>query len=416
MRPLFDSVEELLKKIRLGGDNSIGLKAVTFKGDRVQGPSRNALADEIGAIANTHDAVLLLGVDDRTKDIVGIPVDKLGITEEFVREICNDSIEPPVMIKTFRIELPDTNGEMKPVLKIEIPKSLFVHNSPGGYLYCQGSSKREMRPEQLARLFKQRSQAQIIRFDEQSVPGTSFETLSEELWKRFTTRSDEPGDVVLQKRNILVNPEEGSIMASVSGVLMCSTHPEKFLPNAYIEAVRYRGIKQDSNYQIDVQRITGPLDKQIDQAMSFFRKNQTIAARETSTRKEFHQFDDRAVFEALVNAVAHRDYSIYGSKIRFFMFDDRMEIYSPGSLPYTVSVDSIMLRQVTRNELITSLLAECSFHDYVIDRKSYMEKRGDGVSLIFSRSEELSGRKPIYLLINNAEIQLTIYAAKPLEQ
>ena len=412
---MFERVEELLRKIRLGEDNSIELKAVTFRGDRVDGPPRNALADEIGAIANTHDAVLVLGVDDRTKDVIGIPIEKLDLVEDFVREICNDSIEPPVIIKTFRIELPDTSGEMKPVLKIEIPRSLFVHKSPGGYFHRQGSSKREMRPEYLARLFQQRSQAQIIRFDEQAVPGTSFESLSERLWKRFTTRSDEPEEVVLLKRNLLIEDKDGSIHASVAGLLLCSEHPEQYMPNAFIEAVRYRGIKQDSNYQLDAQRITGPLDRQIDHAMAFFRKNQTVAAIKTPARIEIPQFDDRAVFEAIVNAVAHRDYSIYGSKIRFFMFNDRMEIYSPGPLPNTVSVETIMLRQATRNELITSLLAECSFQGDTIRRKSYMEKRGDGVPLILSRSEELSGQKPIYLLIDNAELLLTIFAARPPE-
>lgn len=412
---MFERVEELLRKIRLGEDNSIELKAVTFRGDRVDGPPRNALADEIGAIANTHDAVLVLGVDDRTKDVIGIPIEKLDLVEDFVREICNDSIEPPVIIKTFRIELPDTSGEMKPVLKIEIPRSLFVHKSPGGYFHRQGSSKREMRPEYLARLFQQRSQAQIIRFDEQAVPGTSFESLSERLWKRFTTRSDEPEEVVLLKRNLLIEDKDGSIHASVAGLLLCSEHPEQYMPNAFIEAVRYRGIKQDSNYQLDAQRITGPLDRQIDHAMAFFRKNQTVAAIKTPARIEIPQFDDRAVFEAIVNAVAHRDYSIYGSKIRFFMFNDRMEIYSPGPLPNTVSVETIMLRQATRNELITSLLAECAFQDDAIRRKSYMEKRGDGVPLILSRSEELSGQKPIYLLIDNAELLLTIFAARPPE-
>lgn len=413
---MFDNIDELLNKIRLGEDNSIELKAVTFRGNRVDGPSRNDMADEIGAIANTDDAVLVLGVDDRTKDIIGIPPDKLDIVEDFVREICNDSIEPPVIIRIFRIELPDINGDMKQILKVEIPRSLFVHESSGGYFHRQGSSKRKMRPEFLARLFQQRSQAQIIRFDEQSVPGTSFKSLSKGLWKRFTTRSDEPDEVVLLKRNLVVEDEDGSIQASVAGILLCSEHPENYMPNTFIEAVRYKGIKQDSNYQLDAQKITGPLDQQIDNAMAFFRKNQTVAAIKTPARKEIPQFDDRAVFEALVNAVAHRDYSVYGSKIRFFMFDNRMEIYSPGPLPNTVSVDTIMLRQATRNELITSLLAECSFQDDVVDRKSYMEKRGDGVPLILSRSKELSGKEPKYLLINNAELLLTIYAAKPPEQ
>ena len=89
------------------------------------------------------------------------------------------------------------------------------------------------------------------------------------------------------------------------------------------------------------------------------------------------QFSERAVFEAIVNAVAHRDYSIFASKIRFFMFEDRLEIYSPGTLPNTVDLDSISLRQATRNELITNLLSETPVAGTVGDvGRSFYMRRG----------------------------------------
>lgn len=410
---MFDSDDELLKKIRLGEDNTLGLKTITFRGTRIDGPVRNDLADEIAAFANSHDAVLILGVDDRTKDIVGIPIDRLDLVEDFVREICNDSIEPPVSIRIFRMELPDEGGDLKPILKIEIPRSLFVHQSPGGYFYRQGSSKRIMKPEYLARLFQQRSQAQLIRFDEQAVPDTDLNNLSENLWKRFTTRSDEPDKTVLLKRSILVKYDDNEINASVTGILMCSVNPTRKMPNAFIEAVHFRGNVQDTNYQIKAKKIFGPLDKQIDDALEFVMTNQKVFVKKEPHRYETPQFDERVVFEAIVNAVAHRDYSIHGSKIRLFMFDDRLEIYSPGSLPNTVSIETISLRQATRNELITSLLAECNIDDRSLGRKSYMEKRGDGVPLIIRRSEELSGKKPEYRLIGDSELLLTIYSFQP---
>lgn len=410
---MFDSEEEILKKIKLGEDNTLELKAVTFRGTRIDGPVRNDLADEIAAFANTHDAVMIMGVDDRSKAIVGIPVDRLDQVEDFVREICNDSIDPPVSIRTYRMELPDEGGDLKPILKVEIPRSLFVHQSPGGYFHRQGSSKRKMKPEYLARLFQQRSQAQIIRFDEQSVPDTSSNDLSENLWKRFTTRSDEPDQTVLLKRSILVKYDNNEINASVTGILMCSEDPTEKMPNAFIEAVQFRGIVQDTNYQVNAKKIVGPLDKQIDDALEFVMTNQKVFAKKTPHRYEKTQFDERAVFEAIVNAVAHRDYSIHGSKIRLFMFEDRLEIYSPGALPNTVSIDTISMRQATRNELITSLLAECSIDEKTLGRKSYMEKRGDGVPLILRRSEELSGKKPEYKLIGDSELLLTIFAYEP---
>ncbi len=409
---MFESPEELLRKIRLGEDTSLELKTVHFKGGKVSGPKRSDLADEIASMGNAQGGAIIIGVDDKSKDIIGVPLDKLDIVESFVSEICSDSITPPPMMHTFRLELPDSAGIMRAVLKIDIPRSLFVHESPGGYFYRQGSSKRKIAPDFLARLFQQKSQTRLIRFDEQAVPHSSVDDLSEKLWRRFLRRSNEPDEIVLLKRGILANLENGAVHPSVAGVLLCSEHPEKYLPNAYIEAVRYRGVKPDSNYQTDAKKITGPLDEQIDQALSFLNKNQTVEARKAPHRIEQPQFSERAVFEAVVNAAAHRDYSIHGSKIRFFMFDDRLEIYSPGALPNTVTIESIAMRQATRNELITGLLSDISIPDGIanVNRKYYMEKRGEGVPIIIDESERLSGKKPVYKLIDDSELLLAIFS------
>ena len=410
---MFESSGELLRKIRLGEDTSLEYKSVQFRGDRVTGPKRDSLADELAALANTHDGTLVLGVDDRTRDVIGIPVERLDAVERYVYEICNESVTPPLAFRCFRLEIPDALGNLQPVLKIEIPRSLFVHRSPGGYFFRQGSSKRPMEPDYLARQFQQRSQARLIRFEEQATPHSTMADLSEHLWTNYTTRSREPSEIVLLKRGLLAEDDDRSVRASVAGILFCCEGPERFFPNAYIEAVRYRGKKQDSNYQVDAQRIRGPLNRQIERAMVFLRKNQTVSAGKIPHRFEMRQFSERAVFEAIVNAVAHRDYSIFSSKIRFFMFDDRLEIYSPGALPNTVTVDNIAFRQSTRNELITTLLAETPVEDPVGDvgRSFYMERRGDGVPIILDRSQELSGKKPVYRLIDDSELLLTIFSA-----
>ena len=411
---MFEGTEELLQKIRLGEDTSLELKTVRFRGNKIAGPSRDDLSDEIAAIANTFEGVLLLGVDDKTKEIVGIPIDQLDTLERYIFEICEQSIKPPVVFHAFRIALPDNTGSLQPLLKVEIPRSLFVHESMGGYFHRQGSSKRKMPPDYLARLFQQRSQARLIRFEEQPVPQSVMSDLSEELWKKYTARYEEPSEIVLLKRNLLSKEEGGAVRTSVAGVLLCCEQPERFLPSAFIEAVRYRGIRQDSNYQTDAQKIRGPLDQQIKQVMAFLKRNQTVMATKKPHRIEKPQFSERAVFEAVVNAVAHRDYSIFGSKIRFFMFDDRVEIYSPGALPNTVTIDSIALRQATRNELITTLLAETPVAETIggVGRGFYMEKRGDGVPIILNESERLSGKKPTYRLIDDSELLLTIYSAR----
>ncbi|MBI1747102.1 MAG: putative DNA binding domain-containing protein [Acidobacteria bacterium] len=415
---MFDSTEELLRKIRLGEDTSLELKAVRFRGERVFDPARKDLADELAGIANTHDGVLVLGVDDKTRDIVGIPADRLDAVERYVYEICNESIKPPVVFRSFRMELPDSAGASQPVLKVEVPRSLFVHKSPGGYFHRQGSSTREMPTDVLARLLQQRSQARLIRFDEQAVPQTSIADLDEGLWRRFLGPRADDETTVLHKMKLLTRDEIGQERATIAGVLMCSRAPEAWLPNAVIQAVRYRGTRQDSNYQVDAQEITGPMGEQIRRALAFVRRNMQVAARKDPARIEVPQFSMRAVFEATVNAVAHRDYSVHGSKIRLFLFDDRLELFSPGPLPNTVTVDSMALRQSTRNELLTTLLAKCRVEDPTgeIGRRFMMEKRGDGVPIILEESKKLSGREPEYRLIDDAELLLTIHSPQHLRE
>jgi len=412
---MYDSPEELLRQIRLGEDTSLELKSVLFRGERVSDPRRDDLADELAAIANTHDGVLVLGVDDRSREILGIPIERLETVERLVYEICNESVKPPVIFRDFRMELPDSAGDLKPVLKVEVPRSLYVHESPGGYFHRQGSSKRRMLPDVLARLFQQRSQARLIRFDEQPVPDSQLSSLDERLRRRLVrgTPGDDPS--TLRKMKILTLDELGEERATVAGILMCASEPRTWLTGALIQAVHYRGTRQDSNYQLDAKEITGPVDEQVREALAFVRKNMSVAAHKSPGRVETPQFSIRAVFEAVVNAVAHRDYSIYGSKIRLFLFDDRLELYSPGSLPNTVTIDSLALRQSTRNELLTTLLARCPIDDPTgeLQRQFLMEKRGDGVPIILSESQRLTEREPEYRVIDDAEVMLTIFAATP---
>ena len=121
-----------------------------------------------------------------------------------------------------------------------------------------------------------------------------------------------------------------------------------------------------------------------------------------------------AVFEAVANAVAHRDYSVYGSKIRLRLFENRLEIYSPGAIANSLAIDSLRYRQSARNEAVCSLLAKCPAPDepwLVTDRTNIMDKRGEGVPVILDNSARLSGKEPQYRLIDDAELLLTIYAA-----
>ena len=402
---MFDSPSELIEKIHLGEDSTIEFKREL--------PRRDSLADEIAAFANARGGVILIGVDDHG-DIVGLDQQNLNQAEKTVIEICRDSIEPQVPIFTEKLRLDE-----KLLLKIDVPYSLFVHRSPGGYLARQGSSKRIMPTDQLARLLQSRSQARIISFDEQVVPNTTRNTLRKDLYLRFISEGVAENEVedLLQKRRLLVRDRQ-IYRASVAGLLMCHDRPDDYLYNSFIQAVFYRGTKKDANYQIDAKDFTGPLDRQVMDAYRFVARYNQVSARKDIGRMERSQYSMRAVFEALVNAVVHRDYSRTVSKIRLFMFADRLELCSPGALSNTLTVEKLRYGQATRNELLARLLSEVTVEDRVsrqVARRYFLERRGEGVGIILDESETLSGRVPVYELIDE-ELYLTILAAKSLQE
>ncbi|WP_253181154.1 ATP-binding protein [Candidatus Marithrix sp. Canyon 246] len=169
---------------------------------------------------------------------------------------------------------------------------------------------------------------------------------------------------------------------------MCTSNPQQWLPNAYIQAVHYASTTRDANYQIDAQDCKGTLDQQISQALYFVEKNMLIHAQKQLGRIDQPQYSLKAVFA------------------------DRLQINSPGNLSNSLNIESMEARQVTRNQLLASLLARCSVNHKNISRHYLMDKRGEGVPIIFSESLKISGRKPHYRLLDETELELTIWAAK----
>ena len=414
---------DLAGRLRLGEDSTLEFKSVLLTRDRVTDPDRRDFADELAAMANGRGGTVVLGVDDKTRQVQGIPLDGLDVVEGWIREICNDSVKPALDADVLKLELAGADGRLVPVVRIDVARSLFVHKSPGGYFRRIGSSKREMAPEVLARLFQERSQSRFIRFDESIVPRTAPSDLHYSLTQRFLRRdvTDKPSPAsrepspdasgeTLRKLRIVADDDDGNARLTLAGVLLCTPEPQRWLPHAYIQAVSYAGERTDTDYQTDARDIGGPLDAQVTEARHFVRRNMLVRAAKQPARSERPQFGERAVFEALVNAVAHRDYSIAGARVRLHMFGDRLELYVPGALTNTLTPDSLHLRQSNRNELIVSLLARCPAPTG-LGRMHLMDRRGDGVPIIRTECETLSGRLPEYSLIDDSELCLVIRAA-----
>jgi len=415
---------DLIRQLRLGEDSHLEFKSVRVARGGVRAPDRNSMADELAAFANSRGGTMIIGVDDKTRSVQGIPINDLDTVESWIREICNDSVQPSLDADIRKAECEDAAGRIVAILNVQVERSLFVHKSPGGYYRRIGSSKREMAPEVLARLFQERSQTRVIRFDESIVPNTAPADLQYSLTHRFlrgdavvedpsTPAKADSGTAVedtLRKLRLIIDDADGRARLTLGGVLLCTTDPQRWLPHAYIQAVSYAGERTDADYQTDARDIGGPLDEQVAEALHFVRRNMLVRATKSTARTELPQFSERAVFEAVVNAVAHRDYSIAGARVRLHLFGDRLELYVPGALANTLTPDSMHLRQANRNELIVSLLARCTAPAGV-GRTRLMDRRGDGVPIIRRACRELSGRLPEYRLIDDSELRLVMWAA-----
>ena len=403
---------ELWQQIQLGEDSELELKEVRFRGQRVDAPRCDSLADELAAFANANGGRVVLGVTD---DRVPKPLDpaQLDAVTSLVSEICADSIVPSLDFQVHRVGDPQEFGGG--ILVVDIPAGTDVFRSPGGYLRRLGDTKRVMRDADIRRLLHSRGQSDATAADTQVVAGTGINSLIPDLWRPYaSSRGDEPPETSLAKLKF-IKDQNGAFRATVGGILLATRDPREWLPNAYIQAVCYSGDRMDGNRQIDAQDITGPLDDQIRQAVRFVARNRKVAARKSPARTDVPQFSERATFEAIVNAVVHRDYAVSGSHIRLFLFDDRLELYSPGGLSNSMTTEDLRTSQFTRNELLASRLGQCPVGEVVGagDRQYFIERRGEGIAVIEDETFALTGTKPRFDLRAERELVLTVPAASP---
>ena len=122
----------LVERIRLGEASALGFKRVDIAGRRVRSPERRDFADELAAMANGRGGTVVLGVDDRSRKILGVPLDALDIVQGWVQEICNDAVKPALDADIRKLSLRDSAGRSVPIIQIDVARSLFVHRGPGG--------------------------------------------------------------------------------------------------------------------------------------------------------------------------------------------------------------------------------------------------------------------------------------------
>ena len=350
----------------------------------------------------------MIGSVSEDRKVHGLTPAQIDTLDEQISKLCTDTIDPPIRIDLLRRTIDD-----KQVLLVVVPRGKSLHSARGRSYIRSGSTKRAMSSDERLRLAQTRAQGRYIWFDKQTVIGTGFKTLDQELWKPLLSAEGARDPIAaLQKLALLATDDSGVLSATVAGVLLCTRHPEDWFPNARITATVYKGLDRASG-QLNAREIMGPLVRQISDSIDFIVGYMHFSSRKVPDRNEMPQYSIKALFEAIVNAVVHRDYTIRGSAIRLSIFSDRIEIQSPGSLPNILTVDSMGERQSTRNRAIASIFSRIPVGGIpgTENRRFLMEQRGDGVRIIQRETEELTGKPPIYRLIDDSEVLLTIPAA-----
>ena len=404
---MFDTLEQIRDQLRAGEDGRAEFKEARF-GDRgVLSPNTEELAGELVAFANADGGVVFLGVDD-SGAAHGIPPERWDSVEQWVLNAATHNCDPPVRPVVRKALLPDDQEGEHRILLVEVPRGLYVHRTSGGRYYTRvGSTKRDLSPPELARLFQQRGREYV--FDEQPVLAAAVEDLNRNRLEAFFGRSPTiPWLDLLRNTRVTFRDEDGVDRPTVAGLLAFATEPTEFLASGSIEAACYSGTRLSSDDLVHAERLAGPASDQIDAGITFVARFMSPTPTRGPSTGTVPAYDLDVVDEAIVNAVAHRDYAIAGSKIRLFLFADRMELYSPGKLPNTITLDDMPYRTFTRNQLLVSFLSRLRSKR---TGQVFLESRGEGVRKILEDGEAHSGRRPEYELFGD-ELRLTLWAKR----
>ena len=390
---LLTELNELLRH----GENS----GIEFKRDDVHPDS---LAKEIAALANLEGGRILLGVEDDGS--IASLTRTAKKAEEWAMNVCRDHLQPPLIPYWETVKL-DTARQIGVItIPADCPDKPYKARRGSAWITFMrvGSTSREAMRDEEARLYQASG---LVRYDLRPVPGTTLQSLDRhclENYFRDILQQDCPAaddDAAWQR--ILLNTEimvldRGRAIPTVGGLLLFGENPNRYLPQAGITATAYPG--QEKEYAtVDEEILRGPLVSAvsrrgritepgvIDRAVNFAARNMgTTAWLEMGQRRRKKAYPIEAVREAIVNAVAHRDYTITVTDIELSLYSNRLEVISPGRLPNTVTVEKMKQGyRAARNELMKEIL-----RDY-----GYVEHRGMGVrNRIIAGMRQHNGTEP----------------------
>lgn len=320
-------------------------------------PHGDSLSKEIVAMSNSAGGVILFGIEDVTGAVNGLSSKEI---EEYDRRISQvaDNIKPPVYLTTEVVKT-GADGDVRSVLVVNVPDGINKpYKTDKGEIYVkQGSNKRQLVDNgEIMRLF-QRSGNLLA--DEMEVYDTSVDDIdklvfSEYFKREFGKSFTEKGlsyEEALRAKRILRNGR-----VTLAGLLFFGNDPQSIRPAFTVKMVSYFGIDQSGNdYRSKPADLRGRMPELFEKCMDWLKGNLRHVQDEQGFNSIGHlEIDEVALVELVQNALVHRDY-FKNAPIRVMLFDDRLEIVSPGRLPNSLTVDDIRYgNPVVRNNQIVA--------------------------------------------------------------
>ena len=357
------TAEKLQEIIQKGEDSRIEFK------EKIS--SFDSLRDEMIALANGLGGEILIGVSDK-QEIIGLSQEDIGDYQRELSNIARGKIKPSLDIETANVLV---GG--KTILYIKVSNTHRPHQSDKGIFWVrQGASKRKASVEELARLF---AKGDLIHIDERPTQAL----IEEELDKTsFYLYLDKRAGALMQKErqshsrlldNLNLAKNE---YFNIAGLLAFAKNPQKYMPLFGVQCCYFDGLDSSSSDFVDKEDVNGSLEILYKNTMRFIERN--LANKQVSIEFNHNgklEIDPVAISESLVNALVHRDLYIQ-STIKVFLYSDRLEIITPGSLVNHLNVEKIKYG--------TSIVRNQTLHQIAKDILPY-SGLGTGVKRIIER-------------------------------
>ena len=343
------NVIELLDIISTGETSKVQFKETL--------PNPESMSREMVAMANSLGGMILLGVKDKVGTVTGLKQEQLEYADRKVAEFA-DNLKPPIYLATEVVKIQEDN-DSKNVLILHINEGINKpYKTAQGEIYVkQGSNKRLLTDNaEIMRLFQHSGN---LLADEMEVYGTSLDDVDEKKFseyfkKEFGKTYQERGlsyEQALRAKRVFRNNQ-----LTLAGLLFFGKEPQSVKPAFTIKAVSFFGNDIEGNqYRSKPKDLTGTIPDLFEKGIDFLKSNlDFIQSGESFNAQGQLEVSSIALEELLQNALVHRDY-FKNSPIRLVIFDNRIEIISPGKLPNNLTVEDIKYgNPVIRNNQLVS--------------------------------------------------------------